>query len=246
MRADNTSVTPNGRPSIRIESKELYNSSRLFIFDLNHMPTGCGTWAAYWFRGEFLPKDGEFDILEGTNKQTKNDINVHTGQNCFMNSTQQIMTGEAALHNANCNVNSTGCNVHSQRTDSYGAGLNKNQGGIYAMRWNDETGVQVWFFPRHQHIPSNIYSSSPQPETWGTPVADYPFGRTCSPSNFKNMRIIINLTFCGRWAGSKSTFGGAYHCPGNCTTFVENNPHAFSEAYWDINSLKVYKKKVTK
>jgi hypothetical protein len=42
---DVTNKTPNGRPSIRIESKKKY-SSGLIVLDLEHMPFGCGTWPA--------------------------------------------------------------------------------------------------------------------------------------------------------------------------------------------------------
>lgn len=37
--------------------------------------------------------------------------------------------------------------------------------------------------------------------------------------------------------------GGTYAasgCPQTCTSFTQNNPGAFSEAYWSINSLRVY------
>lgn len=42
---DTTNKTPNGRPSIRIESKKKYNDG-LIVLDLAHMPFGCGTWPA--------------------------------------------------------------------------------------------------------------------------------------------------------------------------------------------------------
>ena len=31
------------------------------------MPTGCGTWPAYWLCGENWPYKGEIDIIEGVN-----------------------------------------------------------------------------------------------------------------------------------------------------------------------------------
>ena len=37
--------------------------------------------------------------------------------------------------------------------------------------------------------------------------------------------------------------GGTYAaagCPLTCTSFVQNYPTAFSEAYWSVNSLRVY------
>lgn len=42
---DVTNKTPEGRPSIRIESKKQYGSG-LIVLDIAHMPFGCGTWPA--------------------------------------------------------------------------------------------------------------------------------------------------------------------------------------------------------
>lgn len=41
--ADKTSIASGGRRSVRIESKKRYTRG-LFIMDVHHMPTGCGTW----------------------------------------------------------------------------------------------------------------------------------------------------------------------------------------------------------
>ena len=42
---DVNNKTPNGRPSVRIESKKKYDSG-LIVLDVAHMPFGCGTWPA--------------------------------------------------------------------------------------------------------------------------------------------------------------------------------------------------------
>jgi beta-glucanase (GH16 family) len=61
IKADNTTVTPNGRPSVRIVSNASYNKG-LFLLDLEHMPTGCGTWPAFWMVGPNWPNSGEIDV----------------------------------------------------------------------------------------------------------------------------------------------------------------------------------------
>ena len=61
IKPDNKTVTPNGRPSVRLESVARYNSG-LFLFDVNHMPTGCGTWPAFWLTGDNWPNNGEIDV----------------------------------------------------------------------------------------------------------------------------------------------------------------------------------------
>jgi len=38
-------------------------------------------------------------------------------------------------------------------------------------------------------------------------------------------------------AGNTYTQAG---CPQTCTSFVQNNPIAFADAFWSINSLRVY------
>jgi hypothetical protein len=71
LKADNTTVTLDGRPSIRVHSKEVYNGG-LFLFDINHMPEGCGTWAAYWMVGPLWPNNGEIDVSFSYKKSMKN------------------------------------------------------------------------------------------------------------------------------------------------------------------------------
>jgi len=80
-----------GRPSLRLISKQNYTHG-LFILDIEHMPTGCGTWPAYWLLGPNWPNNGEIgkiwrrilcyiakicaDVLEGANVDTNNHITV--------------------------------------------------------------------------------------------------------------------------------------------------------------------------
>lgn len=57
MGVDHTNVTPEGRPSVRIASKKVYNSG-LVILDLDNMPGGiCGTWPAFWMVGANWPQE---------------------------------------------------------------------------------------------------------------------------------------------------------------------------------------------
>ena len=72
-----------GRPSVRIETKARYNSG-LFIYDIDHMPTGPGSWPAFWAYGGNWPNNGEIDILEGVNENTFNYMALHTRQGCSM------------------------------------------------------------------------------------------------------------------------------------------------------------------
>ena len=74
-----------GRDSIRIESTQEF-SYGLFVLYLSHMPTGCGTWPAFWTYGPNWPYEGEIDIIEGVNEQTYDHTTLHTGPGCDFNS----------------------------------------------------------------------------------------------------------------------------------------------------------------
>lgn len=113
---------------------------------------------------------------------------------------------------------------------------------MYATLWNSN-GISIWWF-RRSAIPSDITSGSPNPSGWPTPDANFPFGSSCPSSNFANHQIVVDLTFCGDWAGNVYSSSG---CPGSsCQSYVQNTPSAFSDAYWSINSFKVYQASTTK
>ncbi|KAI7681621.1 hypothetical protein KC353_g21840, partial [Hortaea werneckii] len=86
MKVDTENQTPNGRPSVRITSNNKYNSG-LIIMDASHMPTGCGTWPAFWMVGPDWPAGGEIDIIEGVHEQSANDMTLHTSEGCTVGST---------------------------------------------------------------------------------------------------------------------------------------------------------------
>lgn len=80
--------------SVRLEGKRRFNRG-LFILDILHMPTGCGTWPAFWLTDENnWPLNGEIDILEGVNYQTTAKTALHTTQGCsHFNLPQGVATG---------------------------------------------------------------------------------------------------------------------------------------------------------
>jgi len=234
IRSDNTNVASGaGRSSVRITSNKSYNGG-LFLFDVIHMPYGCGTWPAIWTVGPGWPNSGEIDIIEGVNNVNHNSMTLHSKTGCTMPSGGE--TGTQASSNCDVAVNGNqGCGVTDNRGTSYGAGFNSNGGGVHAMLWTS-SGVKIYFFPRNA-IPSDISSGNPNPDNWGTPAANFPFGSNC-PSNFyQNHQIVLDNTFCGDWAGAVF---GSMGCSGSCQSYVQNNPSAFGEAYWAINSFKVY------
>jgi len=90
----------------------------------------------------------------------------------------------------------------------------------------------------------------------GTPSADFPSTQCNIPNHFQENNIIINLTFCGDWAGSVYGQSG---CPSSCESelhfhpvcgknlvltydldYVNTNPGAFQNAYFEFNAIRIY------
>ncbi|KAF8761258.1 glycoside hydrolase family 16 protein [Rhizoctonia solani] len=237
MRADSTTtLNPSGpgRNSVRIQSRKQW-STHVEIMDVRHMPQGCGSWPAYWTTNTVnWPQAGEIDIIEGVNDQGPT----------LRPSTHPRL--HSALHptttNTNCDwtVNgNAGCGVQAPVANSYGPAFNSVGGGWYAME-RTSTYIKVWFWPRNSGaVPSQVRNgaSSIDTSTWGRPFALFVNSSCNIASKFGPENIIINLTFCGDWAGGVYGNSG---CPGSCVDYVNNNPAAFKNAYWDIAALRVY------
>ncbi|THY81976.1 hypothetical protein D6C95_08915, partial [Aureobasidium pullulans] len=246
---DDTNVlyaNSTGRQSVRLEGNVNYNHG-LFLADIKHMPGSiCGVWPAFWTLGDSnWPAHGELDIIEGVNTFTTNQIAAHTAPNCTM--TFQDQSGW--VNGRDCAVSTggaAGCATGTNDQTGYGDGFNANGGGVYAMQWTSEF-MKVWFFPRNA-IPASITSGSPSPALdFGTPVGNFDGGSCDIDSHFINHRMIFDTTFCGDWAGSvydqtscPMASGGA----SACVNYVAQNPKAFSEAYWEVNYIKVFSETV--
>ncbi|KAJ5739997.1 Concanavalin A-like lectin/glucanase subgroup [Penicillium manginii] len=232
------STSSQGRDSVRIGSKKYYDES-LVIADLAHMPGSvCGSWPAFWSVGKNWPADGEIDIIEGVNLQDHNEIVMHTAGTCSITDTG--MTGSVNATGCGEDLGTVGCVIEGQE-GSYGTSFNKQGGGVYAMEWTDKH-VKIWFFPRSK-IPASITSGSPDVTQFGTPMALVQDG--CDVANsFKEQSFVFDVTFCGDWAGGVYGQSG---CPmsgsdssTSCRNYVANHPAAFTETYWEINSVKIY------
>jgi len=245
MRADSTTVlsaSGPGRNAQRIVSNKQYTTS-VTVLDVQHMPQGCGTWPAFWTTSDSVtwPNAGEIDILEGVNDESPNASTLHTVNGCTMNPSTMMQTGTVPGSNSNCYVgvnSNAGCQVQNNKPNNYGPAFNNNGGGWYVME-RTSTMVNVWFWARNDPlVPAEIASGEGQinPAHYGTPYANFPnnncnLGSVLGPNN-----IIINLTFCGSWAGSNYPSS----CPSTCVNYVNTDPSAFGNAYWQINSLRVY------
>lgn len=189
--------------------------------------------------GASWPSNGEIDIIEGVNSQSQNDMTLHSSSGCSIQN-----SGSGTLVTSNCDVNApnqatnAGCQIAaSSSAASYGTGFNSAGGGVYATEWTSQ-GISIYFFPRGS-VPSDIASGNPDPSSWGKPAAS--FGGCNFDSYFKEQQIVFDTTFCGDWAGA--VWGTDSICAakaGTCQDYVRNHPGDFQEAYWSVNSLKVY------
>lgn len=104
------------------------------------------------------------------------------------------------------------------------------------------------FPPSTSPLFSSLGPSPPLSPVSSHPLVSAPKPQAPSPkqttyySKGLTKRQIIDTTFCGDWAGAtwSSTPTCAALAP-SCEAYVQNNPAAFADMYWLINSLRVYR-----
>ncbi|KXG45964.1 Concanavalin A-like lectin/glucanase, subgroup [Penicillium griseofulvum] len=238
--------SPNGRPSTRVRSKDVFTTG-LFVADIAHMPAGtgkgasCGIWPAYWTSGPDWPNSGEIDIIEGVDNQKSNAITLHTAKGCNMDVTGSESTADQT--SADCEDSDAGCSQGTTSANNYGAPFNANGGGVYVTEWASAS-ISVWFFPRGSakaNAVINAGTADLDVKSFGPALASFS-GNTCNiAERFKENYIIFNTNFCGSWASRE--YLKDEKCTSvapTCNEWVANNPTAFNEAYWLVNSVKVY------
>ncbi|KAK4960506.1 hypothetical protein LTR10_003402 [Elasticomyces elasticus] len=257
---DYTSVTPK-RESVRLSSKHTYEVGSIVTIDVYHMPSAFGAWPALWMLGD-IPggtwpdtNGGEIDILEVVHNSSTNAMTLHTGPGCTVNNAAHLFQGQ--LQDPNCNAGdpqpgTTGCSVqavnqaHTRGATlaTAGAPFNQQMGGVYVLVWM-KSGISVYLLNR-ESLPADLIAGNPMPETWHKtmPLAKFS-GQGCDwAKTFSNMRIVTDTTFCGQWSGKQEvweSFGGpAATGSSTCADYVQNNPAAFKDAYFEIASIKVF------
>lgn len=284
------------RESVRLEGKTRFNHG-LFILDLDHMPTGCGVWPAWWLTDEDRwPYSGEIDVVEGINEQSVVKTALHTSDKCDMyahvsdywhtghwdrsTGIPDTYTGKLDFNTSmpadNCWVMAPhqwanqGCVAVHQNNGTLGTAVNQAGGAIYVLEWDPSNKyIRSWVFRKDQDIPANLHEAisnddvKPDPMTWGYPYAYFAIGEGtgCSADHFQNMRLVLNLAFCGTVAGNrfgtdcpaltkqfavKNPDSGAIDPVLSCNAYISSNPKALDEAYWKIGGVYVYERDNTK
>ena len=138
MRVDTTPQVTGNRGSVRIQTQFAFTGG-IVIMDSVHMPTGCGTWPAFWTVGPNWPANGEIDIVEGVNDYTNNQATLHTNVGCSLpNNVTMLDISGSLVSGTNCAALQTGnegCGVRANQTNSFGAAFNNIGGGVYASEF---------------------------------------------------------------------------------------------------------------
>ncbi|KAL1306013.1 hypothetical protein AAFC00_004143 [Neodothiora populina] len=257
---DFKSVTTTGRQSVRIQSQQAWTHG-LLVADIQASPSGCGSWPALWMLSHnpvWPGENGEIDILEGVNNQVTNAFTLHTSAGCAVRNDSSTFSG--TMSTVDCDVNdpvqpkNAGCSITAPVNDTIkmngqvrahstaGPKFNTQGGGVYAMLWEADA-LTFWFYPRGT-VPADLAAgSSPDPSSWSQkPVAKF---QGCEfDAHLSNLSIVINQSFCGKqnWPDQVYNTGGCAAQTGvsDCTSFVGQRPGAFANAYWLINSIKMY------
>jgi len=246
-----------GRRSVRIQSSTAYNQG-LFVAEIPHVPSGCGTWPAFWMYGEDAghpwPVWGEYDIIEVVHGMRRTMTTLHTGPGCDQSGVGVARdfasswdVGPSGSEVNNCDINAEdqfpnqGC-AQLGPIDSAGANFNSAGGGTFAAEWDPlAQHIRTWFWPSGSE-PADLAQKVPEPAGWGTPYSFFSLAQTCSPDHFVNMRLVFNLDFCGDLG--ERVF--AEHCPEaaeggkTCAEWVEQHPEKMLESFWTIRKLDVY------
>jgi hypothetical protein len=213
-------------------------------------PETCGTWPAFWTTSptRYWPQEGEIDIVEQANNAEHNQMSIHVSNkqgDCFIDHNPG-MTATPDRFNECSEENHGGCDANDPRPNTFGSGFNDRGGGVYALEWT-ASQIKIWFFARNS-VPTGSGSplgSSPAPWTWGTPATVFRSrnGNGCDMNrHFKNQKIIVDTTFCGKWASGTWESSGCKASTGyaTCQGYVKNEPASFSGVFWTFKSIKTF------
>ena len=247
---DHSNIAPNGRNSVRLLSKQTFNAGTMTVLDIRHIPVQYGLWPAVWLLGAQgnWPQSGESDIMEWVHETPYNAMTLHTAPECTVDNST---TFQGVLQNTNCNAKNgdTGCSIDASKGDrgnstnlpTAGRGFNDMGGAVYVHDWTAQ-GITVWMFP-HNALPSDLRTGIPKPWTWTQkPLAKFAGSGCDFAKSFVDMQLIINIDFCGSWAGLVWQSSGAAQDTkvGTCDEYVANNPRVFKDAYFQIASIKIF------
>ncbi|CAG8621127.1 16890_t:CDS:2 [Acaulospora colombiana] len=244
LKADSNNVLSSsgpGRNSNRIQSKKQFGHNTVLVADIRHMPAGSPgprSGLPKFPTGQvsrplkFFPKtqchldNGEIDIIEGVNNGRDWASIINMMVPCALYQTLAPQLRMTAIGPSIATLVAVSQQIRETLMDQVSIKL----------------VVDAWFWSRSEgNIPADVTTSGQtviNTDNWGTPMALFPNTQCDLSSKFGlNNQFIDNCGLGGDWAGGVYSNSG---CPGSCVDFVNNNPSAFTEAYWDIAAIRMY------
>ncbi|KAF8990479.1 hypothetical protein BDQ17DRAFT_1371908 [Cyathus striatus] len=251
LKVDNITNVPfnQKRNSVKITTNATYDMGSLWIVDVFHAPYGCGVWPSIWSWAPQVgsgswPEGGGINTFEAVNQDIYSHSNLHTNTGCNANNSTPNQNTASIVNTTDCSDPLLGCLTTIAGHPSYGPDFNSRGGGIFITEYAS-TGISVWFFNRDS-IPSPVNSSSIDTSKIGTPVANWP-ASICGPDGFSQVflpqSLVIDIALCGSLG---SSLYNETCPPGNCyTNTVAGNGSNFAEAYFEIDSIRVFTSNIT-
>jgi len=213
------------RNSAKLRSNRAW-TYMLMAMKFSHTPWGCGLWPAFWTHapGWRWPEGGELDILEYVN-DFPSQTSFHTGakNKCTMDGGVVNMPYCQPMPD----LNGMNYDCTTRYPKQLGCAPNKlplwspyewaHNPSVIAVQWT-ERFIKVFVIPERD-IPADLESDDPYPDGWDRwLVAWYPFalsnerrpGTCANPGKvMEPQNLIININFCGDWAGKVWPFSGS-------------------------------------
>ncbi|GAA5979823.1 hypothetical protein JCM5350_002060 [Sporobolomyces pararoseus] len=227
------------RDSVRLSSKEVIQPGSLLVIDLNHIPTGCFVFPSIYLHraNASFPLGTEIDLLDGSSSRDFNQYSVRPPSSCSLSS--QVANPEGETNSTACKLGSS-CSIAGKPTSSAET-MNREGGGVIALQLASDR-ISLWQWSRSQ-IPLDVANGSPRSEKWSSPTALWTSTRCDISNTFRDLRLAFDITTCGDWRGKQSL---SYENHGSCSSKYPTCEAAvrdsanFSEAFFEINSVKVY------
>lgn len=232
-----------GRDSVRITSKATYNGG-LMVAKFAHLPAqACGAWPAFWSYASPWLTTGEIDFYEGWNLMGYNRIAMHVNETlagaCTLSSTTDAVAGTVMTDDCNNDVDGSGCGVQDA-TNIWGSAT----GGTFVWEWTD-AAIKVWTWAPGSE-PADVTAGTPDPSasSWGQPQLLVEQSNCDLTKAFGDLQLTFNIDFCGDTAGTPSIWNSTCSAQGStCASYVANNPSAFADTYFSVDSIRFYELK---
>ncbi|GAA5894563.1 hypothetical protein JCM6882_004850 [Rhodosporidiobolus microsporus] len=221
------------RPAVQMEMGGNKFRYGLTIVDVGKIPFGIFSFGSDW------PAGGGIDTLEGVSLQQQSTPTIVASDSGCKIGDEGSMTGTPLEGHTDCADSSTekpdgysGCSVQNADEASYGEGWNKAGGGVVATLV-DESGIYIWQFPRAS-VSEELLGDpeSPDPSTWGKPLAAWPV-ESCAGEYFGEQTLAISTRPEAVWKD------GCSDVAASCAEYAKKGKN-LENMVWEFNYLRLY------